>query len=167
MEIVRSVLDSLGFDPPIFLAQIVLFYCMHLVLTPLLYRPLERARNERDGLTMGRVHEAERINREALALKARYEAEIRQARQAAALLVQQAKAEAEEARMTRMDQARTESEAVIRAAQAEISAERTRAEAELQGQVQDLSLAVASRLVETMASDAQRSRVVERLREAS
>lgn len=167
MEIVRSVLDSLGFDPVIFASQIVLFYAMHLVLTPVLYRPMEKARNDRDALTLGRVHDADRINREALALKARYEAEIRQARQAAQAGVDRARAEAEAARVTRLEAARAEADAVIRAAHEEIAGERSRAEGELQARVPDLSLAVASRLVETLATDAQRERVVARLREAS
>lgn len=167
MEIISSVLNSLGFDPVIFGSQIVLFYVMHLVLTPILYRPLEKVRNERDALTLGKIHEAERINNEALALKARYEAEIRTARQAAQATVSAAKAEAEAARMARLESARAESEAVIQAAQQEIANERARAEAELQGKVGDLSLAVASRLVETSASEAQRARITTRLREAS
>lgn len=167
MEVISSVLHSLGFDPVVFGSQLVLFYVMHLVLTPILYRPLEKVRNERDALTLGKIHEAERINDEALALKSRYEAEIRAARQAAQATVSGAKAEAEAARMERLEAARTESEAVIQAAHQEIADERARAETELQGKVGGLSLAVASRLVETSASAAQRERITTRLREAS
>src|SRR5690606_6318750 len=100
-------------------------------------------------------------------LKNRYEAEIRQARQAGQALVQQASTEAEAARMARLEAARAESEKVIEAARREVEAERARAEEELKGKVQDLSVAVATRLVEASASPAQRDRMSTRLREAS
>ncbi len=166
MEIIHSVLQSLGFDPVSFGLQVLLFYGMHLLLTPILYRPLERSRNERDALTVGRVREADQVNREALTLKARYEEEIRQARQAAQALVQQARSEAEVARMARLDEARSQAEALRQAAHQEIAAERAGAEAALGGQVAGLSLAVASRLVRDLAGEAQHGRVLERLREA-
>jgi len=166
MEIIHSVLESLGFDPISFGLQVLLFYGMHLLLTPILYRPLERSRNERDALTVGRVQEADRVNREALALKAAYEEEIRQARLAAQTLVQQARTEAEAARMARLDEARSQAEALRQAAHQEIAAERAGAEAALGGQVADLSLAVASRLVRDLAGEAQQRRVLERIREA-
>jgi F-type H+-transporting ATPase subunit b len=166
MEVINSVLDSLGFDPIMFGAQVALFYCMHLLLTPILYRPLEKARSERDALTVGRVREAEQINREALALKAAYEDALLQARQAAQGEVQRARAEAEAAGQVRLEAARREAEAQLRAAHQEISQERARAEADLDQQVQGLSLAVAGRLVRTLASEGQGQRVVERLREA-
>jgi len=166
MEIIHSVLESLGFDPISFGLQVLLFYGMHLLLTPILYRPLERSRNERDALTVGRVQEADRVNREALALKAAYEEEIRQARLAAQTLVQQARTEADAARMARLDEARSQAEALRQAAHQEIAAERAGAEAALGGQVADLSLAVASRLVRDLAGEAQQRRVLERIREA-
>jgi F-type H+-transporting ATPase subunit b len=158
MEIIHSVLHSLGFDPVVFGSQVLLFYVMHLLLQGVLYRPLEQSRNRRDALTMGRVEEAERINRQALALKENYEDEIRQARQAAQAAVQQARSQAEAARVARLAAARAEAESL---------GERTRAEAELDQRVPELSMAVAGRLVETMAGPAQRERVLERLREAS
>jgi len=166
MEIIHSVLESLGFDPISFGLQVLLFYGMHLLLTPILYRPLERSRNERDALTVGRVQEADRVNREDLALKAAYEEEIRQARLAAQTLVQQARTEAEAARMARLEEARSQAEALRRAAHQEIAAEGAGAEAALSGQVTELSLAVASRLVRELAGEAQHRRVLERFREA-
>lgn len=167
MEIIHSVLHNLGFDPVVFGSQVLLFYVMHLLLQGVLYRPLEQSRNRRDALTMGRVEEAERINRQALALKENYEDEIRQARQAAQAAVQQARSQAEAARVARLAAARAEAESLVRAAHDEILGERTRAEAELDQRVPELSMAVAGRLVETMAGPAQRERVLGRLREAS
>ncbi len=167
MEIIHSVLQSLGFDPVVFGSQVVLFYVMHLLLKVILYRPLEESRHRRDALTMGRVEEAEEINRQALALKETYEDEIRLARLAAQASVQKARSEAEAARVARLATARVEAESLVRSAQDEILGERTRAEAELDQQVAALSMAVAGRLVETMAGPAQRERVLERLREAS
>jgi F-type H+-transporting ATPase subunit b len=167
MEIIRSVLHNLGFDPVVFGSQVFLFYVMHLLLQRILYRPLEQSRNQREALTMGRVEEAERINQQALALKENYEDEIRRARQAAQAAVQQARSQAEADRVARLAAARAEAEALLRTAQDEILDERTRAEAELNQQVTELSMAVAGRLVETMAGPAQRERVLKRLREAS
>jgi F-type H+-transporting ATPase subunit b len=167
MEIIHSVLNSLGFDPVVFGSQVFLFYLMHLLLKVILYRPLEESRNRRDALTMGRVEEAEQINRQALALKENYEDEIRRARQAAQAAVQQARSQAEADRVARLAAARAEAESLVRTAHDEILGERTRAEAELDQQVAELSMAVAGRLVETMAGPAQRARVLERLREAS
>ncbi|NMA26143.1 MAG: ATP synthase F0 subunit B [Burkholderiales bacterium] len=167
MEIIHSVLHSLGFDPVVFGSQVLLFYVMHLLLQRILYRPLEHSRDQREALTMGRVDEAERINQQALALKENYEDEIRRARQAAQAAVQQARSQAEADRVARLAAARAEAEALLRTAKEEILGERTRAEAELNQQVAELSMAVAGRLVETMAGPAQRERVLKRLREAS
>jgi len=167
MEIIYSVLNSLGFDPVVFGSQVVLFYLMHLLLKVILYRPLEDSRNRRDAFTMGRVEEAEQINRQALALKETYEDGIRLARLAAQASVQQARAKAESARAASLAAARVEAESLVRAGQDQILGERTRAEAELDQEVAALSMAVASRLVETMTGPGQRGRVLERLREAS
>lgn len=167
MEIIRSVLDSLGFDPVVFGSQVILFYLMHLLLKPILYRPLESSRSQRDALTMGKVEEAEQINRRAQVLKENYEEEIRLARLAAQATVAKARAEAEADRARRLAAANEEAQAMLSSAREEIHRQRLQAEAELDREVEGLSMSVASRLLKTMASPPQSQRVLERLREVA
>lgn len=167
MDIVRSVLGALYFDPVVFLSQLVLFYVMHLLLTPILYKPLQRVRVEREALTGGKVKEAERLNALALELKAKYESGLKAAKSKAVATVAAARQEAEAARMTRLEEARTAAEAVIDKAQREVARERAEALASLQKEVPKMAVATALRLLGSTCSEEHNARVARRIREAS
>lgn len=167
MEIILSVLNGLGFDPVVFVSQLVLFYVMHSLLKPILYRPLEQARLEREALTSGRIEEAELLNNRALELKAHYEAELRATHKEAAGIVAAARKAAEEQRTQVLDSAREQAEKFVQEKQAEVAAEKQLAQVQLQATVPELGRLTALKLANSLLSGEHRERVAKQLKEAS
>lgn len=164
MDIVRSVLNNLGFDAAVFLAQLALFYTLHMLLTPLLYRPLERAFKKRDSLTDGRVKEAQRYKDQAAKLKAVYEQAIRETQKQTLEITQTAQKEAEAARQKVLDTARSEANAIIEKTRAEMAGERLEAQKALEYEVPGLAKAVACKLAQAFTAGEVGEQFVKRLR---
>ena len=167
MDIVRSVLNNLGFDAAVFLAQLALFYTLHLLLTPLLYRPLERAFKQRASLTDGRVKEAQHFKDKAAELKAIYEQVIRETQKETLEITQTAQKEAEAARQAVLDTARSEANAIIEKTRAEMASERREAKKVLEAEVPALAKAVACKLAEAFTGGEIGEHFVKRLRSLS
>lgn len=167
MEIVLSIMNQLGFDPAVFACIAAIFYAMHLALKAIIYKPIEKARASRDLLTAGRVDEAERMNKEALELKARYEAEIKAARKAAQERVSEARSEAEAERMKRLDVARAEAEAIIAQSHDDVVKESAAAKSELEIAVPSLAKSIALKIASGLLSEDKRADVEARIKEAA
>ncbi|MCE7869263.1 hypothetical protein DYH09_02680, partial [bacterium CPR1] len=80
MDVIWSVLQSLKFDPYLFGFQFVAFFVFHYSLKALIYGPLLKVRQERDGKVGGRIKEAEAIAAAARKLKTDYDAAIHAAK---------------------------------------------------------------------------------------
>lgn len=167
MEIVLSIMNQLGFDPAVFACIAAIFYAMHLALKAIIYKPIQKARASRDLLTSGRVDEAERMNKEALELKARYEAEIKAARKGAQERVNEARREAEAERVKRLDVARAEAEAIISQSHDNVVKEAAAAKSELEVAVPALAQSIAIKLVRSLLSEDRRAEVEARIKEAA
>ncbi len=147
MEVVRSVLSNLGFDPAIFLSQLALFYILHILLSAILYQPMEKARSDREAVTSERVAEAERLNSQAMELKRSYEERIGKAKQDALAITQKARREAESARLKRLEAARDEANKVIETTRATLAEERQVARLKLKADIPVLSTQVAKKII--------------------
>lgn len=164
MDIVRSVLNNLGFDATVFLAQLALFYTLHLLLTPLLYRPLEKAFKQRHSLTDKRVKEAQHYKNLAAELKSVYEQAIRETQKETLEITQSAHKEAEAARQKVLDDARSEANAIIEKTRAEMAHDRQEARKALEAEVPALAKAVACKLAAAFTNGEVGEQFVRRLR---
>lgn len=167
MDIVRSVLNNLGFDAAVFLAQLALFYTLHLLLTPLLYRPLEKAFKQRASLTDERVREAQRFKDQAAKLKDVYEQAIRETQKTTLEITQTAQKEAEASRQKVLDTARSEANAIIEKTRTEMANERSEARKALEAEVPALAKAVACKLAQAFTGGEIGEQFVKRLRSLS
>lgn len=95
----------------------------------------------------GDLEKAERSKAEAEQLVARYEERLREARGEASRIIEEARKTAESVRKDMVTKAEEEARQVVARAQQEIQAERDRSFEELRGQVGELSIEVASRLI--------------------
>ncbi|MBQ7568124.1 hypothetical protein IJT17_04890 [bacterium] len=164
MDIVRSVLNNLGFDAAVFLAQLALFYAMHLLLKPILYRPLENAFKQRASMTDDRVSEAQRFKDKAAALKAQYEQAIRETQSETLAITQAATKEAEAARQAELETARNTANGIIEKTRAELVQERREAQQTLEAEVPTLARAVAVKLAQAFTSGEIGEKFIKRVR---
>ena len=167
MDIIRSVLDNLGFDAAVFCSQLVLFYILHLLLTPLIYKPLEKVRRERESLTDERVREAQQFKNKAAKLKAQYEQAIHETQNATLAITQKAHQEAEASRQAVLDAARNEANSIIADTRAEMAKDRRLARQTLEAEVPALAKAVACKLAQAFTSGEVGEQFLKRLRSIS
>jgi F-type H+-transporting ATPase subunit b len=95
----------------------------------------------------GDLEKAERAKAEAEQLLARYEERLKEARGEASRIIDEARKTAESVRKDMLAKAEEEARQVVARAQQEIQAERDRSFEELRGEVGELSIEVASRLI--------------------
>jgi F-type H+-transporting ATPase subunit b len=145
---------SLGFQVVNFL--LLLYLLNRLLFKPLLSRMDERAEKIREGL-----ENAESAARDRELARAEREAAVTEARKEAADMLARANKIAEDTRNEILSDARAEAERVTAKARDEITAEKERAMAELRGQVADLALAAAGKLVRSEMDAPTQRRLVE------
>ena len=118
---------------------------------------MEQAREER---IRNDLEAAERARTEAEAEKEQYLAQITGAREEAGRIVEEARQSAEQVRRDLIARAETEANEVRQRAEADIEAQRQRALSELRGDVAQLSIDLAERIVErNLDRDTQRQLV--------
>lgn len=164
MEIIGSVLDNLGFDAAVFVSQMVLFYILHLALTPLIYQPLNKVQKERDSLTDEKIRDAQRLIEEIPQWKAQYEQAMSEAHKEAQTITQAAINKAENERLDVLDVARKKSYSIISDTRAAVAKERCDAEQALKAEVPALAKAVACKIAEQCTSGEIRDQFLKRLR---
>jgi F-type H+-transporting ATPase subunit b len=95
----------------------------------------------------GNLEAAERSKAEAEQVLARYEEQLKEARGEASRIIEEARKTAESVRKDMLTKAEDEARQVVARAQQEIQAERDRSFEELRGEVGELSIEVASRVI--------------------
>ena len=147
--------------------QVINFLLLLYLLNRFLFKPLLARMDERSAKIEKGLEDAETAARDRELARAEREAAVAEARKEAAEMLARANKIAEDTRNEILTDARTEAEQVTQRAREEITAEKERAMAELRGQVADLALAAAGKLVKSeMDTPTQRRLVEEFLAEA-
>ena len=159
-------MEALGLNPQSILLHAINFLILLFILHRLLYRRVINLLDERARTIQESVETAERMRQEsARADQERLDA-MRQARREAEEVVTRAMQEAERIRSEARQAAHEEGQRIITRAQEEATAERQQAMQELRGQVADLAVLAAGRLIQRSLDDkAHRSLVEEFLTE--
>jgi F-type H+-transporting ATPase subunit b len=139
------------------LAFAILFFFMWKWVLPRVNRLLE----ERRVRIQGELEKAEQSRREAEQLVARYEERLKEARGEANRIVEEARKTADSMRKDLVAKAEDESRQIVARAQQEIQAERDRTFEELRGQVGELSIEVASRVIGESLDKRRQARLVD------
>jgi F-type H+-transporting ATPase subunit b len=141
---------------------IVLFLLFAGVLTKFGWKPILAMIEEREKSIQDSVAGAQRASTEAQALLAQHQELVREAGRQREDVIKRAIADAEALRADLSAKARAESEQLVKKAREQIEREKTLAIQELRGQVADLAMAAAAKIVTTsLTPDAQKKLVQE------
>ena len=141
--------------------QVINFLLLLYLLNRFLFKPLLARMDERGEKIARGLEDAETAARDRELARAEREAAVSEARKEAADMLARANKIAEDTRKEILDQARSEAEKVTARAREEIVAEKDRAMAEIRGQVADLALAAAGKLVRREMDGPTQRRLVE------
>jgi F-type H+-transporting ATPase subunit b len=141
---------------------VVLFGIFAFVLTKLGWKPLLDMIEERERTIRQSVEGAHKANSEAQALLVQHKETLREAGQQREDILKQAFADADQARQSLLAQAKADSERLLEKAKEQIQREKQLALSEIRGEIAELAIGAASKIVESsLTEDAQRKLVDE------
>lgn len=140
-------MKPLGILPWNLAVQILHFLLLMYLLNLLVYKPILRMLEQRKERIRQALEEATRVKDEAAAERARLEAQIGDERRTSQERLREAVARSEEAAERRLGEAKQEAEKILAAARAEAEQTRAQALSGLQGQMADLALAAAAKVL--------------------
>ena len=139
---------------------IVLFVLFTVLMTKLGWGPLLKAIEEREKGIRGAVDGAQKAHTEAQALLAQHKELLREAGRERDDIIKAAMKDAEQLKADLATRAKAESDQMVQRARDQIEREKNQAILELRGQVADLAVQAASKIVQSsLTPDAQRKLV--------
>jgi F-type H+-transporting ATPase subunit b len=141
--------------------QVINFLILLFLLNRFLFKPILARLDDRSARISKGLEDAEVAARDRELARAEREAAVAEARKEANEMIARATKIAEDTRNEILTSAREEAEKVSTRAREEIVAEKDRAMAEIRGQVADLALAAAGKLVRREMDDPTQRRLVE------
>ena len=134
-------------DPGLFVWTIITFLILLGVLTRFAWKPLLKALETRENEISQSLEDAEKAKQELERLSAESDEIISKARSEAQGIVSEGKKAAEQLSATTLNKAKEEAMANLSAAKEQIKIERDKAIVEIKGEVVNLSLSIAEKLV--------------------
>jgi F-type H+-transporting ATPase subunit b len=125
----------------------ICFIVVAVVLTKVAFPKLREAVEAREKRIQGDLETAEKAKNEAKQEQEEYKKQLAEARGEANRIIEDARASAEQVRKDLIAKAEKDAEAVVARAQEQIQAERQRTIQDLQGQIADLSIELAEKVV--------------------
>ena len=153
--------EAFGVDGWKLLFQIVNFLLLLYLLNRFLFKRVFALLDERGQKISKGLEDAEAAARDRELARAEREAAVSEARKEANEMIARANKIAEDTRNEILGEAKSEAEKVTARAREEIVAEKDRAMAEIRGQVAELALAAAGKLVRREMDDPTQRRLVE------
>jgi len=150
------------FDATLYWSTLVLFVLFAVVMSKLAWKPLLAMIEEREKGVRDSVEGAQRASAEAQALLAQHQELLREGGRQREEIIKRAISDAEQLKADLSTQARAEADQILRKAKEQIEREKRLAIQELRGQVADLAVEAASRIVtSSLTPEAQRKLVHE------
>ncbi len=137
----------LELGPTLFL-QIANFAILMFLLSKIIWKPLMQALDGRQKHIATQIKEAEAINEEAKTVKARYEAQMAEARTEAQQMVREATTYAEQLREKLVTEAKEEANRIVRQAERDATLEHEKAMAEVKRHLADLTVTAAAKVLQ-------------------
>jgi F-type H+-transporting ATPase subunit b len=140
----------------------ITFLLLLVLLSKFAWGPIVRMLDERERTIRQAIEQAKKERAEAERMLAEQTASLTAAQREAAALAQRSKQEVEALRVELTARARKEADELVASARRQIQEEKTKALAELKGQVADLAIEAARRLIQSSLDEkAQRALVEE------
>ena len=148
-------------DPGLFIWTILTFLVLLGALAKFAWRPLLQALSAREETIRKSRADAEQARQELERLNQESEAIIRQARVEAEAIVGASRADAERLRGELREKARAEAEGIIKNAERQIQLETARALEQIRHEAADLSVAIASKIIQKNITRADNERLID------
>jgi F-type H+-transporting ATPase subunit b len=142
-------------------AQVIAFLILLYILVRVAYNPLAQAMAARTERIRSELSAAELASKQAQEANERTQALVDQAKQQSQEILRQAAANAETVRSQIIDEARAEAEKVVERGKQEIERERRAAFDDLRRSVSDIAILAASQVVRKSLDSAENRRLVE------
>jgi F-type H+-transporting ATPase subunit b len=155
-------LGKLGILLPNLIFYLVNFFIMLWLLNRFLYPPIVKLFNERRERIRDSLAEAERVKEEAAAERARLESQIAEERRTSQERLREAVARSEEAAGRRLAEASAEADQILARARVEADQARQQALVGLQGEIADLALRAAAKVLREGIDDQGHRALVDR-----
>ncbi|MHB8157028.1 MAG: F0F1 ATP synthase subunit B [Desulfocucumaceae bacterium] len=139
---------------------IINFVVLVAILNKFLYKPILGMLEARKQDIKNQLAQASDARNEALQVKEEYTREMQNARQEAQDLIGKASKLAEESKVGILQEARTQSEKVLKKAQEEINLEKEKAKAELRNEVASLAVMAAGRVLGRTINPADHEKMI-------
>lgn len=138
-----------------------------LILKKLLFQPVMGMIEKREQMISGQIEDAEQKNTQAGLLKEKYEAELKNANQEAAMIVKTAKERGKEEYEKILRDADAEASKIIADASKTIETEREKAVQGIQNEIAQVAIAAASKVIQENVDQASNEKILDDfLREA-
>ena len=138
-----------------------------LILKTLLFQPVMGMIEKREQMISGQIEDAEQKNTQAGLLKEKYEAELKNANQEAAMIVKTAKERGKEEYEKILRDAGAEASKIIADASKTIETEREKAVQGIQNEIAQVAIAAASKVIQENVDQASNEKILDDfLREA-
>ena len=148
-------------DPGLFIWTIVTFLVLLTLLAKFAWRPLLQSLAAREETIRKSLADADKARQELERLNQESEAIIRQARVDAEGIVAASRADAERLRSELRDKARSEADGILKNAERQIQLETARALEQIRREAGDLSVAIASKIIQRNITKEDNERLIE------
>jgi len=153
--------NLLRFDTGLMIWTWVTFLIVLVILATKAWKPMIKALENRENFIRESLEEAESARKEADKVAAEYEAMVAKARQEAQEIVTAGKDTAERMKADILTEAQDKSAGILKQAEAQISAEREKAIAEIRTQIVDISMAAAEKIIAKSLTREDNERLIE------
>jgi F-type H+-transporting ATPase subunit b len=161
-------LAKLGFNGPVFIAQLVNFGLLLVLLRLFAYKPIMTMLDTRANKIKESLEAGDRAKQEAVSAEKEIAKKIEEASASGQQIVGQAVKTAEEVKRRASQDAKKEADAIIAKAQVEIQREKQESMTELRKEVADLAVLVAGKAIGTsLDKETQRKLIDNTLKEVS
>jgi F-type H+-transporting ATPase subunit b len=127
---------------------VVTFLLLVIVLKKAAWKPILDGLNQREGKIRSDIERAEAAQKEAEALRLKYETQLAEAQRTIQDMVSQARADGDKTRAQLTAQAKEEADKILEKGRKDLSMETERLKEELKKQVNELSLELAEKILE-------------------
>ena len=132
-----------------------------LILKKLLFQPVMGMIEKREQMISGQIEDAEQKNTQAGLLKEKYEAELKNANQEAAMIVKTAKERGKEEYEKILRDAGAEASKIIADASKTIETEREKAVQGIQNEIVQVAIAAASKVIQENVDQASNEKILD------
>jgi F-type H+-transporting ATPase subunit b len=160
--------EKLGIDLASFIAQLVNFGILLVVLYLVAYKPILKMMDARSARIKESLEQAEEMKKQAEAAEVEFKKQIAEASKQGQAVIERASKTADEIRLRAMDEARGEAEALVSRAKADIHRERDEVIDELRKEFADLTILAAGKVIgKTLDKSAHRDLINQVLEESN